>query len=59
MFEEPLVEFFYKNDDLNDPLITDDHVKLLHIAKDDEIDKLKHMAKKLIKYWFNLWKKWS
>ena len=46
MFEEPLVEFFYKNDDLNDPLITDDHVKLLHIAKDDEIDKLKHMAKR-------------
>lgn len=27
-FEAPLVEFFYKNDDLNDPLITDDHVKL-------------------------------
>ena len=49
MFEEPLVEFFYKNDDLNDPLITDDHVKLLHIAKDDEIDKLKHMAKEINK----------
>ncbi|MBI5972079.1 phosphoribosylaminoimidazole-succinocarboxamide synthase [Staphylococcus caledonicus] len=44
-FEEPLVEFFYKNDDLNDPLITDDHIKLLHIANDEEIETLKSMAK--------------
>ncbi|GGG87425.1 phosphoribosylaminoimidazolesuccinocarboxamide synthase [Staphylococcus pragensis] len=44
-FEAPLVEFFYKNDDLNDPLITDDHVKLLNIANDEEIKTLKTMAK--------------
>ena len=44
-FNEPLVEFFYKNDDLNDPLITDDHVKLLNIANDEEIQTLKKMAK--------------
>lgn len=44
-FEAPLVEFFYKNDDLNDPLITDDHVKLLNIAIDEEIETLKTMAK--------------
>ncbi|PNZ70421.1 phosphoribosylaminoimidazolesuccinocarboxamide synthase [Staphylococcus croceilyticus] len=44
-FETPLVEFFYKNDDLNDPLITDDHVKLLNIASDEEIETLKTMAK--------------
>ncbi|MDI9231146.1 phosphoribosylaminoimidazolesuccinocarboxamide synthase [Staphylococcus caprae] len=46
-FEEPLVEFFYKNDDLNDPLITDDHVKLIHIANDEEIAQLKQMAKEI------------
>lgn len=46
-FEEPLVEFFYKNDDLNDPLITDDHVKLLQIANDEEIAQLKQMAKEI------------
>lgn len=46
-FEEPLVEFFYKNDDLNDPLITDEHVKLLHIANDEEIAQLKQMAKEI------------
>ena len=43
-FEQPLVEFFYKNDDLNDPLITDDHVKLLNLANDDEIATLKEAA---------------
>ncbi|MBB4831856.1 phosphoribosylaminoimidazole-succinocarboxamide synthase [Staphylococcus hominis] len=49
VFDEPLVEFFYKNDDLNDPLITDDHVKLLHIANDEEIKILKDMAKNINK----------
>ncbi|MGO2108130.1 MAG: phosphoribosylaminoimidazolesuccinocarboxamide synthase [Staphylococcus equorum] len=44
-FDAPLVEFFYKNDDLNDPLITEDHIKLLHIATDDEIAILKEAAK--------------
>ena len=32
-------------DELNDPLITDDHVKLLGIANDEEIKQLKQMAK--------------
>ena len=43
-FEQPLVEFFYKNDDLNDPLLTDDHVTLLDIASKEEIDTLKSAA---------------
>ncbi|EKU47758.1 phosphoribosylaminoimidazolesuccinocarboxamide synthase [Staphylococcus massiliensis] len=46
-FEKPLLEFFYKNDDLNDPLITDDHVKLLHIANDDEMKEIKDHAYKV------------
>ncbi|CDR23902.1 phosphoribosylaminoimidazolesuccinocarboxamide synthase [Staphylococcus schweitzeri] len=44
IFKEPLVEFFYKNDDLNDPLITDDHIKLLNIANDKDIKILKTKA---------------
>lgn len=46
-FEAPLVEFFYKNDDLNDPLITDDHIKLLHLANDEDIATLKESAKEI------------
>ncbi|MBE5666796.1 phosphoribosylaminoimidazolesuccinocarboxamide synthase [Staphylococcus sp. SS251] len=44
ILKEPLVEFFYKNDDLNDPLITDDHIKLLNIANDEDIKILKTKA---------------
>ena len=33
----PIVEFYYKNDDLDDPFINDAHVKFLDIATDDEI----------------------
>lgn len=43
-FDQSLVEFFYKNDNLNDPLVTEDHIKLLHLADDEEIQILKTMA---------------
>ncbi len=32
--EPPLVEFYYKNDALGDPLITEDHVRLMKLADD-------------------------
>ena len=34
----PIVEFYYKNDDLDDPFINDEHVKFLDIANDEQID---------------------
>ncbi|UBH16141.1 phosphoribosylaminoimidazolesuccinocarboxamide synthase [Macrococcus armenti] len=43
-FKPPLVEFYYKEDALNDPIITDDHVKLLGIADDNDIAELKRQA---------------
>ncbi len=43
-FKSPLVEFYYKKDALNDPIITDDHVKLLGIADDNDIAELKRQA---------------
>lgn len=43
-FKSPLVEFYYKEDALNDPIITDDHVKLLGIADDHDIAELKRQA---------------
>lgn len=43
-FEKPLVEFYYKEDALNDPFISDDHVKLLGLANDDDIAELKRQA---------------
>ncbi|MFC6118624.1 phosphoribosylaminoimidazolesuccinocarboxamide synthase [Macrococcoides bohemicum] len=43
-FKKPLVEFYYKEDALNDPFISDDHVKLLGLANDEDIAELKRQA---------------
>jgi phosphoribosylaminoimidazole-succinocarboxamide synthase len=42
--ETPIVEFFYKNDSLNDPLVTCDHIRILGIAGDAQVKKLREMA---------------
>ncbi|MGV2927969.1 phosphoribosylaminoimidazolesuccinocarboxamide synthase [Macrococcus capreoli] len=44
VFDKPLVEFYYKKDELNDPFISDDHVKLLGLADDKDIHELKRQA---------------
>ena len=40
----PLVEFFYKNDDLGDPLITTDHIALLQLATEEQVELLRDQA---------------
>jgi phosphoribosylaminoimidazole-succinocarboxamide synthase len=40
----PLVEFYYKNDDLQDPLVTLDHIQLLKLATPSDVDRLKTLA---------------
>lgn len=54
--ETPIVEFYYKNDDLDDPFINDEHVKFLGIASDEEIAYIKAETRRineLLKDWFN------
>ncbi|MEG0249851.1 MAG: phosphoribosylaminoimidazolesuccinocarboxamide synthase [Peptostreptococcus sp.] len=46
-FDQPTVEFSYKNDDLGDPLINDSFAIALKLASQDEIDKIKDMALKI------------
>lgn len=41
---EPLVEFCYKNDELGDPLITDDHAIVLNLATREELAELRGQA---------------
>ncbi|HEY8394442.1 MAG TPA: phosphoribosylaminoimidazolesuccinocarboxamide synthase [Thermaerobacter sp.] len=41
---EPVIEFYYKRDDLGDPLINRSHVRLLGLAGDDELDRIEDMA---------------
>jgi phosphoribosylaminoimidazole-succinocarboxamide synthase len=42
----PLVEFFYKNDQLHDPLVCVEHIKLLNLAEDWQVQSMKEMALK-------------
>jgi phosphoribosylaminoimidazole-succinocarboxamide synthase len=42
--KQPLVEFYYKNDQLGDPLLTTDRLQLLEIATPSQVDALKQMA---------------
>lgn len=41
---KPIVEFYLKNDDLGDPLLTTDHILELNAASPDEIEILKQKA---------------
>ncbi|MCR4874523.1 MAG: phosphoribosylaminoimidazolesuccinocarboxamide synthase [Clostridia bacterium] len=47
VFDEPTIEFSYKNDDLHDPLINDYHALALKLATKDEIAQIKSMAFKV------------
>ncbi|NWN94301.1 MAG: phosphoribosylaminoimidazolesuccinocarboxamide synthase [Bacillus sp. (in: Bacteria)] len=41
---QPVVEFYYKKDELGDPLITEDHVRLLGIASSEDLQFLRRQA---------------
>lgn len=42
----PIVEFYLKDDSLHDPMLDDEHVKLLELANDDEIEEMKQVTLK-------------
>ena len=44
VFDEPTIEFSYKNDDLHDPLLNDSHALALHLATKEEIALIKAYA---------------
>ncbi|MBD1860690.1 MULTISPECIES: phosphoribosylaminoimidazolesuccinocarboxamide synthase [Trichocoleus] len=44
VLKQPLVEFYYKNDALGDPLLTRDRLLLLELATPEQLDQLQQMA---------------
>ena len=38
----PIVEFYYKDDDLGDPLLAEEHIRLLELASEGQIEELKN-----------------
>ncbi len=43
----PIVEFYYKNDALGDPMIIEDHIKVLGLATEEQIQAMKKYALKI------------
>jgi phosphoribosylaminoimidazole-succinocarboxamide synthase len=55
VLEKPIIELYLKNDDLDDPLMNEDHAVALGIATYEEIEVLKKLAasiNSLLKPWF-------
>ena len=45
--QPPIVEWYYKNDALGDPLIADDHVRLLKLATPEQMAEIRRLALKV------------
>jgi phosphoribosylaminoimidazole-succinocarboxamide synthase len=45
----PIIEFYYKNDALGDPLITEDHIRLLNLAEPRQVAQIRELALKVNK----------
>ena len=56
VFDQPTIEFSYKNDDLGDPLINDYHALALKLATADEIELIKKYAFAVNDYLKAYWK---
>lgn len=55
VLDQPILEFYYKNDDLDDPFINDEHVAFLGIASAEEIAYIKAETRRingLLTDWF-------
>ena len=46
-FDPPLVEFYLKNDELHDPIICEQHIYAMNLAKPEEVQKMKELALKI------------
>lgn len=47
VFEQPVLEFCYKNDALGDPMVNDDHVIAMGWATPDQLRTIRQLAKKV------------
>jgi len=45
--KKPIIEYYYKDDDLGDPMINMDHIRVLDLATDDEIAQMRGYANRI------------
>ena len=55
--EPSLVEFYYKKDELGDPILTEDHIQMMNIASTKDIQELKAKALKINQLMIEYFKK--
>ncbi len=55
-FPDPILEFFYKNDDLGDPMINECHIDIFKWATKDEVAQLKEQGLKINKLLFDFYR---
>jgi len=51
----PILEFYYKSDELGDPMVNEDHIAVFHLADEEEIRQVKEISlavNSLLKGWF-------
>ena len=52
---EPIVEFYYKDDALGDPLVTEDHIRVLKAASPEDLAELRRQALQVNEALVELW----
>jgi phosphoribosylaminoimidazole-succinocarboxamide synthase len=57
VLSRPLVEFYYKNDHLGDPLLTSDRLFLLELATPEQVDQITHLALEINEFLKQFWEK--
>ncbi|QSJ16972.1 phosphoribosylaminoimidazolesuccinocarboxamide synthase [Nostoc sp. UHCC 0702] len=56
VLQQPLVEFYYKNDQLGDPLLTRDRLLLLELATAEQVDAITNLALEINKFLSDFWR---
>lgn len=55
LLKQPLVEFYYKNDPLGDPLLTRDRLLLLELATPEQVDAITNLALQINQFLSEFW----
>jgi phosphoribosylaminoimidazole-succinocarboxamide synthase len=55
VLKQPLVEFYYKNDQLGDPLLTRDRLLLLELATAEQVESITHLALQINEFLKDFW----
>ncbi|QLE57276.1 phosphoribosylaminoimidazolesuccinocarboxamide synthase [Nostoc sp. TCL26-01] len=57
ILKQPLVEFYYKNDQLGDPLLTRDRLLLLELATAEQVEAITHLALQINQFLQDFWQR--